>query len=319
MSFVVKVSERLAATEPQLTHEFLNEFFVGWDKTLPQQRPLNVLYMVPWIVNLRTHVLSLDGDGDRGKEKLTAIARKLVELALQEPRFSTIFQHNIWPAIAKDEVVVEVVLEELIKSAVGDGLGGDEAEAVCSIIAALDTVVVRGKVIARLRKALNRSSLRPTRQLTDNVVWAEICILLRICLAMSFGSRVQVQMFLPELFHIITMTANVGVLMIRTSVHSLLVNIVHSMCISFPLDETNLGKLKALLASLSDPKVGLLFKLHRAAAHDTVTGTESWGSEGTSSSSVETIATLLLEIITVAAPSVNMANTWRARWMSLRF
>src|SRR5947199_7990050 len=145
-----------------------------------------------------------------------------------------------------------------------------------------------------------------------------MCVLLRICLSISFDSRAQAQMFLPELFHIITMVVNCGSTAVRTTVHSLLVNTVHSICTSFPLDDENLGKLKTILTSLSEPKLGLLFSLHRPTSREGAPIEDNRPTnenQSTSTSSTETITNLLLEIITIAAPSIDMANIWRARWM----
>ncbi|KAF3210891.1 Ras GTPase activating protein ira2 [Orbilia oligospora] len=318
LNLIVGVSEKLAANEPQLTFDFLTEFFVGWAKSPLQQRPLSILYMAPWLVNLHSQVLALDGDSERGKERLAGIARKLIEITVNETILYSNFQQNAWSVISRDESLLEVFFEELIKSAINYGFGSAEAEVIGSIAASFGTLTMRGKIIARVRKALNRTSLRPTRHLKDNVIWKEMCVLLRICLAISFDSRAQAQMFLPELFHIITMVVNCGSTNVRTTVHSLLINTVHSICTSFPLDDENLGKLKAILASLSEPKLGLLFSIHRQTSRDgTIEENRTTTESNSSTSSTETITNLLLEIISIAAPSVDMANIWRARWMSL--
>jgi len=290
--------------EPQLTFDFLTEFFVGWAKSPIHQRPLNVLYMVPWLVNLQSQVLTLDEDSERGKERLANIARKLIEITVKETGLYTAFQQNAWSIISQDESLQEVFFEELVKTAVNYGFCSPEADVVGSIVASFTTLTMRGKIIARLRKALNRTSLRPTRHLKDNVIWKEMCVLLRICLAISFDSRAQAQMFLPELFHVITMVVNCGTTTVRTTVHSLLVNTVHSICTHFPLDDSNLAKLKGILISLSEPKLSLLFNLNRSTSREESSVEEQRISESASTSSMETITNLLLEIIEIAAPSI---------------
>lgn len=316
VTLIVSVSEKLAASEPQLTFDFLSEFFVGWEKSEPQQRPLNILYMAPWLANLHSQVLMSGEDSERGKERLAAIARKLIDITVHEPRLYTSFQQNAWCVISKDEGLLDVFLEELIKSATNFGFGSEGAETIGSIASSFGTLAIRGKIITRIRKVLNRSSLRPTRHLVDNAVWNDICVMLRLCLAISFDSRVQAQMYLPELFHIITMVVNCGSILVRSTVHSLLVNTVHSICVSFPLEEARLTQLKGILASLSEPKVCLLFSLNRPASRDALSIQER-GGEPTTATSMELITNLLLEIAAVAAPSTDMANIWRARWMSL--
>lgn len=50
--FIAKISGRLAVTEQHLTLEFLNECFIGFDKSTEDQRYLCLHYMTPWIPNL---------------------------------------------------------------------------------------------------------------------------------------------------------------------------------------------------------------------------------------------------------------------------
>src|SRR5947199_2364027 len=123
MSLIVGVSEKLSITEPQLTFDFLTEFFVGWAKSPQQQRPLNILYMAPWLANLQSQVLALDGDSEKGKERLANLARKLIEITVNETNLYTLFQQNVWSVISKDESLLEVFFEELMKSAMNFGFG----------------------------------------------------------------------------------------------------------------------------------------------------------------------------------------------------
>jgi neurofibromin 1 len=316
ISLVVGVSEKLAASEPQLTYDFLTEFFIGWDRAPQAQRSLNVLYMAPWLGNLRLHILSSDTDSEKARERIAQIARKLIDIAIQETTLYSMFQQNVWPVVAKDEVLIDIFLEEMVKNALSAGFASDRTEIIGSIAGALNTVAVRGRLIAKLRKALNKTSQRSTRHLVDNVAWNEICVLLRICLAISFDSRVQAQLFLPELFHIITMVVSSGSTAVRSAVHKLLVNTVHSMCTSFPLSSDNLLKLKKILASLSETKMYLLFGLPNTTSRDVIYGRDQ-RTDNATFTSMETIANLLLEVINVAAPSIDIANQWRSRWMSL--
>ncbi|KAI9677299.1 MAG: Ras GTPase activating protein ira2 [Trizodia sp. TS-e1964] len=318
---VISVSKRLAESEPQLTHDFLSEFFVGWERSPHEQRHLNIAYMGPWLPNLRKNVLAMDNDSDKGREKVGTIARKLIEIAIEDdgwrkgpksqPSFYSAFRQNVWSVIATDDLLSDIFLDELVKQALSAGFASSKTEAIGSIVNAFGTVTARGKIISRLRKALNRSSLRPTRYLAENAVWNEVCILLQLCLATSFDSKVQSQLFLPEVFHIITMVFNSGSSAVRILVHSLLVNTVHSMCTSFPLEEGNLSTLKAILSSLSGPKIELLFSLPVGARDGRyLQGQPTF-------SCLEAITNLLLEVIIAGAPSNDMANYWRSRWMGL--
>ncbi len=311
------VSEKLAASEPRLTHDFLSEFFIGWDRMTSTERPLSILYMTPWLKNLRKHVMLSDTEGDKGKEKASAIARKLIETAVNAPECSTCFQEQVWPVVARDESLVDIFLEEMVRIALELGPDSEQNKAIASIAAAIGSMVMKGKIIARLRRVLNRSSLRPARNLVENTVWDEARILLRMCLETSFDSRGQAQLFLPELFHIATMTLHGGSPSISACVHTILINTVHSLCTTFPLNEARLAKLKTVLVSLTEPKIELFFGLRRAVAGNDMSAIDKAMPDMAMFSQLESITRLLQSVIELGAPSQSQANIWRSRWMSL--
>ncbi|KAI2616374.1 GTPase [Hypomontagnella submonticulosa] len=313
--FIINISKVLAQEEPQLTSDFLNEFFVGWESFSEEQKPLSLAYMAPWIPSLRTSLLPDESDSEKAKEKIATIFRKLVEVTVMEPSLALILEYTVWPAIYKDEVLLDIFLDEIVKAALAVGLYDEHTQALTSIVTAIGTITLRGKIISRLRKALNRSSLRPTKYLPDNAVWNEICILLQFCLSLSFDCGVQSQLYLPELFHIVTMLSNTGSYDIRALVHRLLINSIHAACTSFKLEDTRLSKLRATLEILSEPRNDSL-SVPLALARDGTSITTSHEA-GPSLSVIENLATLLFETCSIAAPSVDMANAWRSRWMSL--
>jgi neurofibromin 1 len=313
-NFIIDISQQLAKSEPQLTADFLNEFFVGWDSFPYSQRPLSLAYMAPWLPALRTSLIPTDVDGDKAREKIAAIFRKLIEVAISDLALSTTLEQSIWPVISKDEIYTDIFLDEIIKAALGFGLDDERTEVLGSIVASLGTITIRGKLLSRLRKALNRTSLRPTRHLPENTVWTEICVLIRLCLSTSFDSGVQSQLYLPELFHLITMLANTGSTEIRLLVHRLLVNTIHAICTRFGLEESKLTRLKSLLHSISEPRNDSFFSI---PARDGVSISSAQESSLPSLVATESLAILLAEITTVAAPSIDMSNAWRSRWMSL--
>lgn len=313
--FIIKISQTLAETEPQLTLDFLNEFFVGWDSFSDEQKPLSLAYMAPWIPGLRTSLLASETESDKGRERIAALFRKLIDVTVSDPMLALTLEQSVWPVISQDELLLDIFLEEILKAAMGLGFEDDQTEALTSIASAIGTVTLRGKIITRLRKALNRSSLRPTKHLPDNAVWNEICVLLQFCLALSFNSRVQAQMYLPEIFHVVTMLANTGMPDVRVVVHRLLINTIHSACTSFDLDENRLNKLRATLETLSDPKNDIFINNVTFMRDGASISTNQ--EAGPTLAATENLATILFETCSVAAPSVDAANVWRSRWMSL--
>lgn len=312
--FIIDISQQLARSEPQLTADFLNEFFVGWESFPYSQRPLSLAYMAPWLPGLRTNLIPMDTDSDKVREKVATIFRRLIEVAISDVALSTTLEQRIWPVINNDEIYTDIFLDEIVKASLGFGIDDERTEILGSVVASLGTITIRGKLLSRLRKALNRTSLRPTRQLPENTVWAEICVLLRLCLSTSFDSGVQSQLYLPELFHLVTMLANTGPVEIKLMVHRLLVNTIHAVCTTFGLEESKLGRLKVLLSSLSEPRSDPLFNV---PSRDGVSISSIQDSSIPTLIATESLAVLLAEISTIAAPTTDMSNAWRSRWMSL--
>jgi neurofibromin 1 len=314
-SFIANISKQLALSEPQLTYDFLTEFFVGWESFSEEQKPLSLAYMAPWLPGLRTTLLATDADGEKSREKIAALFRKLIDVAMSDHSLGYTLDQAVWPAICQDEVLLDIFLDEIMKTALGFGPHDEPVEILASVVAAIGTITLRGKVISRLRKGLNRSSLRPTKHLPDNAVWTEICVLLQFCLSLSFDNGVQSQLYLPEIFHVVTMLANTGSTDVRLLVHRLLANTVHAACTSFSLDDARLSKLRGILDFLGEPKSDI-FAAPPAFIRDG--GSMSTTQEaGPSLAATESLASLLFEICSVAAPSVDISNAWRSRWMSL--
>ncbi|KAK7980760.1 hypothetical protein PG989_013217 [Apiospora arundinis] len=312
--FIVNISKHLAQEEPQLTSDFLNEFFVGWESFSDEQKPLSLAYMAPWLPSLRTSLLGDEADSEKGKERIAVIFRKLIDVTITDPTLNLTLEHTVWPNIYKDETLLDIFLEEVLKAALALGMHDEQTQCLTSIITAMGTITLRGKIISRLRKALNRSSQRPTKYMPDNAVWPEICTLLQFCLSLSFDCGVQSQLYLPEIFHVVTMLANTGPSDVRILVHRLLINSIHAACTSFNLEEAKLSKLRGALDTLSEPRNDIfsppVFTRDGASISTNQENGQTLG--GT-----ESLAALLFDICSTAAPSVDMANAWRSRWMSL--
>lgn len=314
-SFIVNISEKLAATEPSFTLEFLSECFVGFNKSSEPLRYLCLDYMTPWLPNLALFCRGSAEDVVKSKEVL----RLLIDLTVARTDMYKLVQAKVWKTIGKVDDVLNLVLESFIVFSNQHGVGSAQAEAMADTFVTLSNVAVRGKVISRLRKVLQKTSFKPTRVLTDHPTWTEIAVLLRFILMLSFNNRGPVKSYVPEIFHIVSLVVGVGATMVRASVHGLVINMIQSLCTSMPLPEGNVKKLQLLLTELSDSKSRLLFGLLKphANAFTITTETLTDTAEPIQLGSLETIVNHLLEVLYCGAPSTDVANVWRARWMSL--
>ncbi|CAO3626389.1 unnamed protein product [Cunninghamella echinulata] len=318
-AFIISISEKIAAAEPNLTLEFLSECFVGFNKSNEPLRYLCLDYMVPWLPNLSLFCHSGGDESNPDLVKTRAVIRLLIDLTVARTDMYKLVQAKIWKTIGKIDDVLNLVLDSFVQFSNEHGVGSPQAEAMADTFVTLSNVAVRGKVISRLRKVLQKTSFKPTRSLTEHWTWTEIAVLIRFVLMLSFNNRGPVKSYVPEIFHIVSLVVGVGPTIIRASVHGLVVNMIQSLCTSMPLPEANIQKLQLLLTEVSDSKFRLLFGLHKshANAFTLTSDTMNDNAEPIQLLALESVISQLLEVITWGAPSSDMANVWRARWMSL--
>ncbi|RIB13611.1 hypothetical protein C2G38_1974674 [Gigaspora rosea] len=316
-NFVVALSERLAQSEPHLTQDFLSEFFVGFNKSNTPLKHLCLQYMAPWLSNLA--YFSRNGaDNQNQSEKTKEIIKNLIELTAKENEMYSAIQSKIWQPLGKVDEITNIIIDEFVQYAVHHGISSAQSETVANTIVTLSSINIRGKIIAKLRQCIARTSLKSTRTLTENPVWPEIAVLVRFNLMLSFNNR-NVHMFLPELFYIISILVATGPPLIRASIHGLIVNLVQSLCTSMPLNEANVKKLNLLLTELSEPNFRYFFGLNNVSGNAFVISQESANDmpDTMPLASLEKIVQALLEVMIYGAGSVDMSNMWRARWMGL--
>ncbi|CAG8637906.1 2796_t:CDS:10, partial [Cetraspora pellucida] len=305
ITFVQQLSERLAITETHLTLEFLTEVFVGFSKSNPSQKHLCLQYMAPWLANLAFY-------GKNGSETQNSVAdtkmilHKLIDLTVRETEMYTAVQSNIWHTLKGVDEITNLIIDTFVEYAVKVGIGTAQAEIVANTMVTLSSMNVRGKIIARLRNTIAKTSQDHTRNLTDNQAWTEIAILIRFNLMLSFSNRAYVQIYLPELFHIISILIATGPPLIRASVHGLIVNLVQSLCTAQPLAPDNYRRLTLLLTELSEPNFKFFFGLNHSPGNAFLISAESTRDmpDTMPLSSLETVIQALLEVIICGAPSI---------------
>ncbi|CAO3639828.1 unnamed protein product [Cunninghamella echinulata] len=317
--FLINISERLAASEPQLTLDFLSECLIGFHKSNEPMRQLCLNYASPWLRNLAIFTRATPDDNNKNLAKAKDIIRLLIELTVSYPETYKHVQVKVWKVLASVDDLINIILDSFIHFSVEHGIGSPQAEAMADTFVTLSGTTIRGKVISRLRKVLQCTSLRPCRHLTDHPAWTEIITLLRFILMLSFNNAGPVKPYLPELFHTVSLLVGTGPIIIRASVHELVVNIIHTLCTAFPLAEDQIQKLRFILNDVCDTKNRIYFGLtkHHASAFTMTPETMSDQADTISLTSLESTIRLLLDALQFGAPSIDIANAWRARWMGL--
>ncbi|KAJ1654692.1 Ras GTPase activating protein ira2 [Dispira simplex] len=326
-SFIISISHKIAECEPRFTLEFLSECFVGFSKSNTALKHLCLEYMAPWLPNL---ALFCKRRADQSLEtyrqsvtKTVEVIKVLVEMTVKESEMYPSVQSKIWRKLGRAEELLDVILNFFVQYAVECGPFSTQAEVLANTIVTLAAVNVRtAKLLSRLRKLLVRTSVNPARVLLEHPSWSEIAVLIRFSLMLMYNNPAAAQQYLPEIFFNIVMVIGIGPPNIRASVHGLVINVIQSLIASVAMDKADLKVLNSLVTQLSEPRFRLMFGLHQvsgnsAVMHVTGSGSDVDPPDTTSLLSLETIIQSLLSILDCKTFSMDVANGWRARWMSL--
>ncbi|KAI8053543.1 hypothetical protein BDF21DRAFT_441145 [Thamnidium elegans] len=318
--FIVSISESLAQSEIHLTLEFLNEAFIGFLKSSEPMRQLCLDYMVPWLKNLAVFVRHSPDDHKKNLSKTKDVIRLLIDLTVRRVELYKHIQARVWKTIAEIDDIINLVIDCFVQYSVENGVGSVQAEIIADTLVTMSSVSIRGKVISRMRRVIERTSIQPCRHLIEHPSWNEIAVMLRFILMLSFNNTGPVMPYIPEIFHIVSILVVTGPTLIRTSVHELVVNTIHTLCtMGIPLVDENIKKLHFVLNDVCDSKNRVSFGLTKQHANAfTITNeTTTDFAESIDLSSLQNIIRLLLDALNFGAPTVDIANMWRARWMGL--
>ncbi|CEI98406.1 hypothetical protein RMCBS344292_12515 [Rhizopus microsporus] len=320
INFIVGISERLAQNELHLTLEFLDEALVGLTKSNESMQPLCLDYMVPWLLNLGHFAKYNPEEQTSSATKTKEFIMSLIRLTINRVELYKHIQAKIWKTLAEVEEIVNLVIDCFVQCSIEYGTGSPQAEMIADTLVTMSSVSIRGKIISRMRRLIESTSFQPCRQLNEHPAWKEIAILLRFILMLSFNNTGPIVPYIPEIYHVISILVVTGPTFIRSSVHELVVNTIHTMCtMNTCLPEENVKKLHFVLNDVCDSKNRVLFGLTKqmANAFTITTETTSDYAESINLVSLQNIVKLLIDTLNYGAPTVDIANMWRARWMSL--
>ncbi|KAG2213997.1 hypothetical protein INT47_001268 [Mucor saturninus] len=318
VNFIVSTSEHLANSETHLTLEFLNECIVGFNRssTETSRQIITLEYMVPWLKNLVFFTYSLNG---KDASKVKDVIRSLITITAEKSEVYEHIQKNIWNTLKDIDELHNLVIDSLIQFSVESGIGSPQAEAIADTLVTMNCNAIRGKVINRMRRVLQSTSHNCKQTLIKHQSWHEIGCLVRFMLTISFYTEDIETPYVAEILHIISLVVSTGPTFIRSSVHELVVNFIHALVTNKNIRPENRKKLKYVLNDVCDGKYRVHFGLSKSYANAfTITEeTMTDNVENMSLGSLEVIVRLLLDATNYAAPTIDAANTWHARWMSL--
>ncbi|KIK64870.1 hypothetical protein GYMLUDRAFT_83217 [Collybiopsis luxurians FD-317 M1] len=318
--FVINLSTSLAEFAPQLTLDFLSQAVSVIHKNGNHEiwQVINCLrYMSTWIKNLELFADPSSPLFQSSEGKLRDCIRMLISVNLDELALNAVQKH-LWTEAGKlNGAIIDIIFDELVRSAIDSGVGTRRCEIIAHSIASAGSIAIRGRLFSRLRKAVVRASPQVSIQLSQNMGWHEVSTLIRIASVIGTGTGhpTDSQLYVPDIVHIATLAAGIDSMLIRKSVYGMITNLVHSLYLA-RMDEGPVPELQQLIQELTQEAVFNLFGLSREAVTNEYSNFD-FEKEKLIIQNQEKLTALLVRVMDVSAGSKGQLNVWKARWMSL--
>ena len=114
-------------------------------------------------------------------------------------------------------------------------------------------------------QVIGKTSIKPTRNLSDNVHWNEIACLTRLVYIVGNAPKnvVQGQLFVPEIMHLVTLIAATGQLYVRGTVYGLITHLLHTLYSLRLTDATASPEIQLMVDECCQPEGMRLFGLSK--------------------------------------------------------
>eukprot|EP01091_Cochliopodium_minus_P010267 TRINITY_DN267_c0_g1_i4.p1 TRINITY_DN267_c0_g1~~TRINITY_DN267_c0_g1_i4.p1 ORF type:complete len:1603 (-),score=597.45 TRINITY_DN267_c0_g1_i4:1934-6742(-) len=336
-NFVVKTSQKLAKSLPNLTLEFILECIHGFKKAPFEGKHLCLSYLKPWLPNLREYFKQVAKEIQEGStpvegsktEKLNSILSNFIEITLTEKEIRPAILSKIWKPIGNLEESLDMVIEQLTNKFLKEGgispTTIERMEPLCDIaitVAIPSSVLFTKKLIDLVLKLLSSTSSSPVDDLSKHPLWGNISVISRFLLMISFDNLIHVEQYLPQLLHIVVLLFSTGSFIERATTHRFLLNIIHSLYLLKVTPENRLPSVAFHLQELTQLKnlVNFGFGSFQKLTPFT-TNLETEGNKDTIPpkfliNNVETVAMTLRNIVEALSPNNNLLGTkWHQGWL----
>lgn len=257
-SRVQMFSAGIAKERPDITMDMLEGVFGALDATTDERRQGVLMYAIPWIKNIETHVLC-DGNEDKYKA-VAALIRKFLDISIGGSSDYLFLLQSVWSTFLEEPSLIPIVIDEVVFLLIDNGIyGGPLLENITSIVTSKPSPEVCGIVMQRVREiAIDSGHIKGSR-LRRHPKWRELVILTTILSAIVFENPHVCENFFPELCLCMTLCLQTGSYSFRTTLYNLCVNMMHSFLYSPACNAEKRAHIRSIWADLSGGKGNLIF------------------------------------------------------------
>lgn len=334
---VIDISNKVAETRPNLTLEFLLEALKSYEQ-IPTNRVQMLItkYTRPWFFNLRNFTDSITAsknadipDDDPQKQKDMERAHKVHEIINTLTRVTSRFRDvlpsmtEVWKSLAKDSVLLEVVASSLIEHGLSIGVKHPSFSITCDLILTLSSAptgsTIANMLIVRLMDLIENKLDKYGKEFDSSAAAPDVLVLCRYLMVLSFQNHCNVIDNLPRILFIVTTLLGLSNVYLRSTLHALCRNALHSLVITIPASEVeNRQKAAALVSRLQERQFITLFmgttQVKEADAYERLKTNDNVTFEPLDMYKLETFAQYLEEVLR----SFELYDaTWRENWITI--
>lgn len=319
------LSEEIAITRPEMTYDFLMDFFVAYESVGESKKQEVIAYASPWIRNIYQYVYV--EDEENGTEKTSRLIRRFCDITYTNPANYHCFVHQFWKVLSQEDELAPILVSEIVtkvafwQAEIAEDINSitDEVrskiENMVSLLTTFPSIALCGRIAVATRAIVEVPISAHHRKLSKHPNWDELGILTRVCREIFFNAPVLVEEYLPDICFVVSLFIDAGSLQFRQSLYHLFVNATHSFTASEKLSDHQLGKLTVMLAAINEPKTRLLFGLHADNYSDNVNGFADVDTIVANVDYLESCCSLLLDLLDIVGDR-DQANIWRTRWIT---
>lgn len=309
--FVFELSSMLAKSLPSMTDEFISAFFdVYNDSVTVRQRHAALLYVSPWVYNISEHVYK--ADAENGRDITSKMISGFLNLASKDPLFLSTLNSLVFQKICFDDKLSGLLVDEVVLNAIDRVAEGAEWKSLLSCLTCFPTIAICGHVVNRLKglSTIPFPNAKGNYTLESQSTWTQATVLVHIAVSLFFDSLLFTEMFLPDIFHIITLLIDVGPRDLRIGCHQLLLNVLLNFLSKKSIPQSSKDVIASNVSHFTSHRSRLLFGLNRESPDSFPTEISKFNAR---ISSLESLVASLLEVIEVAGDREDKA-VWLSRW-----
>eukprot|EP01080_Neovahlkampfia_damariscottae_P009351 gene9351-1438_t len=280
---VISLSQQVAFGKPNLTISFLVASLKGYNlykkqKSLKSNSDEDSLavpykyqclkYMKPWISNLAAVYNDVQDDTEE-VGKIRKWFLDLTKATFVDKDIYPALLNEVWGEISKDPPLVrismECILQESIKQGAGTATGNILNDLVVTLSSKNSADLVVSIILEVILSTLD-NEVKPSE--SSEKAWEKVSIFIRHLLMLSFQNRINVVKNLPILFYIITLTVGRGNSNLRSNVHGLTMNVIHSLATTLKFNSETKVIMQDYMNQLTTSKFRILFMGNEKSPYD---------------------------------------------------